>query len=246
MRVVSSSPSMLKNKVLAALRPQEWEILHRAMAPVRLVAGQILVEANQVPEQTFFLEGGLACLVTASGEKTAQVAMVGPEGMVGGLSPLWDEPCPACAIMHIPGPALRISTDALRSNIDRCPTLRDGWLQHLHALTAEVMQTAADNACSTLDQRCARWILSAHARVEGDELPITHETLAALLGVFRSGITVAISALQERRLIGTGRGRVIVLDAAGLRDFVSRPTRPRGQRPAAGRKRSGADHDVQH
>ena len=77
------------------------------------------------------------------------------------------------------------------------------------------METAAYNARSTLAERCVRWLLMAHDRIEGDDLPVTHEALSAMLGVRRSGITVATAALQDEGLIRTSRGRIRVVDRSG-------------------------------
>jgi hypothetical protein len=88
----------------------------------------------------------------------------------------------------------------------------------------QTMQTAACNARNTLAERCVRWLLMAHDRIEGDDLPTTHEALSTMLGVRRSGITVVASGLQDAGLVRVSRGRITILDRAGLeRQAVGMP-----------------------
>lgn len=220
MRGLSSTGFSARNRILAAIPQVELELLRSGLTPVQLVNGQVLIEANQPGEHVFFLESGLASILAISGEKSAQVGMVGNEGMIGGFCLLGNDPVPAAAIMQAPGRALRIPLPLLRLRLDQCPALREAWLRHVHKFASEVMQTATHNACSTLDQRCARWLLMAEERVEGDAVAVTHEMLAGLLGVFRSGVTVALSSLHDRGLIRSGRGRIMVVDRAGLAEFA--------------------------
>ena len=216
--------------MLASLPVREWDTIRGHLVPVRLVARQTLIELDQPGEHAHFLEHGLACVFTSIGERSAQVGMIGCEGMVGSLSLLGGRPSPIFVTMNMPGRALRIPLPALRSCIDQCPSLRDAWLAHVRGLTTEIMQIAAHNAASTLEQRCACWLLMAHARVDGEDLLITHEMLASMLGVFRSAVTIAIAGLQERGLISTGRGRITVLDPAGLDALLAQDPRSLARR----------------
>ncbi len=222
MRVLPGMASALSNALLAALPQAEWDALRPNLTRVRLVPGQVLIERGQATEHVFFIEEGMASLVAEAetGRKGVQVAMIGNEGVVGGLALLGAESAAfAAAVMQIPGPALRIPVAVLCRCLDDSPVLHRLSLQYVQSLARQIMQTAAYNARSTLVERCVRWLLMAHDRVEGDDLPVTHEALSAMLGVRRSGITVATAALQEDGLIRTSRGRIRILDRAGLEDF---------------------------
>lgn len=154
---------------------------------------------------------------------TVQVAMIGREGMVGGLA-LLDGSSAAFSsvVMQVPGPALRIPTAELRQCLGTCPVLRESCLRFVQSLTRQIMANAASNARGTLTERCMRWLLMAHERMDGDDLPVTHEALSAMLGVRRSGVTVATAALQKAGLITTSRGRIRVLNRPGLVAAVGR------------------------
>ncbi len=214
----------IANRLLAGLPMAELDQLCRHLAPVRLVRGQVLIERGQAAEHVFFIENGIATLLAqADADKAAvQVAMIGREGMVGGLA-LLDGASPPCAraVMQVPGGALRIPVAHLRRIMDASPAVRDAAMRFVQSLTRQVMQAAAWNASRTLRERCVHWLLMAHERVDGDDLPVTHEALSALLGVRRSGVTVAAAALQEEGLVRTSRGRVRILDRAGLEALVA-------------------------
>lgn len=217
--------AQLENHILRLLPQTEWDRLRLGMVPVQLVSGQVLIERDHAGDQVFFLERGFVCLLYHSGGRSVQVALIGNEGIVGGVSLLGGDGLSASAVIRAPGTALRMPLPLLKLRLDQCPSLRDAWLRHLHGLMAEVMQTATDNAYSTLDQRCARWLLMADARIKGDPVPVTHETLASMLGVFRSGVTAALSNLQGRGLVQPSRGRIAILDRDGLRRFATGPLR---------------------
>lgn len=208
-----------KNGILNRLPNYELGLLQKHLVHVRLVADQVVIERGHAAEHVLFIEGGIVCLVAATDTDKVgvQVAMIGREGMVGGLA-LLDGSSPAYAngVVQISGTALRISISELRRSFASCPVLRDLCLQFVQQLTRHIMATAASYAGSTLTRRFAQWLLMAHERVDGDDLPVTHEALSALLGVRRSGITVAAASLQQDGLIQTLRGRVRVLDREGL------------------------------
>src|SRR5260370_36817843 len=182
----------ISNRLLASLPHTELEALRPHLTRVRLVTDQVLIERGRAPEHAYFIEEGLASLVaeTEHGRLGAQVAMIGREGMDGGLARLDGETAAyACAIMQIPGPALRISTVNLRRCVEHCPELHEVSLRFVQSLTRQIMCIAACNARNSLTERCASWLLMADARMGGGDLPVTHEGLATMLGMRRSGET---------------------------------------------------------
>jgi CRP-like cAMP-binding protein len=209
----------MRNIILSGLPDNEIQTLRPYLRRVRLVPGQVLMEQGQIAEHVFFIEDGIVSLVLDPdvSRSHVQVAMIGREGLVGAQAILGaDISNFTCAITQIPGPALRLSVSDLRSLLEDCPELRRLCMADLDALMRQTMQTAACNARGTLVGRCVRWLLMAHDRIEGDELPITHEALAGMLGVRRSGITLVASGLMDAGLISVRRGRITIQDRRGL------------------------------
>lgn len=234
---------LITNRLLAELPRTELDRLRPSLIRVRLVPGQVLIERGQAPEHVFFLEEGIASLMAqADRDKPGvQVAMIGREGMVGGLALLDGASAAyAGAIMRVPGAALRIPVAQLRRSLDDSPVLREVTMRFVQSLARQIMSIAAWNASHSLSERCVHWLLMAHERLDDDDLPVTHGALSAMLGVRRSGVTIATAALQRAGLISTSRGRIRILDRAGLERLVGiAPTRPPPSRPEAKRADPG-------
>ena len=223
MRHVPSSPAALQNAILKRLPGDEWALLRRHVTTVRPIHDQVLIEQAQPLEHVFFLEEGIAALVAEVGNgcRGVQVGMIGREGLVGGLA-LIDgaDDAYTAAVMVVPGIAFRVPVADLRQALPHCPVLQEGCREHYHALTRQCLHMAARTTRSTLLNRCISWLLMANERMGGEELSITHEDLARLLGVRRSGVTVATSHLQDEGLIEAGRGRIRVVDADGMQAML--------------------------
>ncbi len=229
MALLANNVSTPLNRLLASLPAHEYDQFKACLVRVSLVRDQVLVEHGQPVEHAYFIEHGVVSVVSdaTDGEGGIQVAMIGREGMVGDVSPM-NARNAACAniVVHMPGVALRLSTIDLRRAIERSPALHLACARFSQSLLVQVMQTAVCNARRSLTERCARWLVMTHDRVEGNEVQVTHEALSAMLGMHRPGVTVAAAALQQAGLIRTGRGRFTVLDRAGLQDVAQgvRPT----------------------
>lgn len=233
------------NKLLEALPLAEVERLGPSLARVHLVREQVLVERGQAVEHLFFLEGGLASMVAepGGGRTGVQIAMIGREGLVGGLALLTGHlVATASTVVVFPGPALRIPSTALWRILHDSPVLHASYMQGMQALLRQVFETAASAARDSLVERCARWILMAQDRMETDDLPVTHDALSAMLGARRPGVTVAMGSLHDAGLIRTGRGRIKVVDRPGLEAAAS-GTERLGDGRAAGRRRRPGPQD---
>lgn len=209
----------VRNHILAALPGHELEALRPHLTPVRLVAEQVLVEYKQRTEHVFFVEEGIISLVAGASWSlpSFQVAMIGVEGLVGCQTLLGTHTESfSLAMVQFPGIAHRMAVADLLQIIQECPVLHGLCMHAIEDLIDQTMQTAAFSARNTLVKRCARWLLMAHDRVTGDDLPVTHETMAGLLGVRRSGITVVAAGLQEAGLVRVHRGRITILEREGL------------------------------
>lgn len=227
MALVANNVSTPLNRLLALLPAHEYDQFKSCLVRVSLVRDQVLVEHGQPVEHAYFIEHGVVSVTSDAmdGEGGIQVAMIGREGMVGDVSMMNARAACANVVVHMPGTALRLSSSDLRRAIERSPALHLACARFAQSLLVQVMQTAVCNARRSLTERCARWLVMTHDRVEGNEVQVTHEALSAMLGMHRPGVTVAAAALQQAGLIRTGRGRFTVLDRAGLQD-VAQGTRP--------------------
>ena len=217
----------IRNEVLYGLPTNELENIRPSLKFCHLVAGQILLEQGQPAEHVFFLEEGVASLVAQSPGDGAsvQVAMIGREGIVGGHVLLEAQAAPLTScLVHIPGPAYRMSVNDLEACIRTSAEFHRRCLSAFATHVAQIIETSASNARNTIAERCARWLLMAHDRTGGAAMSTTHEALSAMLGVRRAGVTTVLTALQDDGLISLQRGRITVLDREGLQQAIKGPS----------------------
>jgi CRP-like cAMP-binding protein len=210
-------PDPSANHLLAALPPGEYRRLARRLVAVPLAHGQALFEVDQPIRHAYFLETGLVSLL-APMEDGAQVevGMVGREGLVGVPLLLGTDTNPFRAVVQIPGAARRLEAEELRAAVKRCPALAELLPRYLGAFLVHLTRSAACNGHHSVEKRCCRWLLTAHDRTCSDEMPLTQEYMAAMLSVRRAGVGQVTSALQRAGLIRYRRGRLTILDRAGL------------------------------
>ncbi len=206
------------NHLLAALPDAELSILRPHLVRTTFVNAQTLHEPGERVDQVYFFEHGFASAVAIADDgAAAEIGLIGRESMVGLGIVLSPAPFAyAWNMVQLPGAGYRMPASALAVALDRMPVLHRLLLQELEVMFAQVAQTAACNSRHTLAQRCARWLLLAHDRVDGDELRLTQEFLSLMLAVRRSGVTVAMQALQAAGAVQSGRGRILVCDRAVL------------------------------
>jgi CRP-like cAMP-binding protein len=163
------------------------------------------------------MESGFASVV-ANGERTIEVGIIGREGMTG-LSVVMgsNDPTANETYMQSAGKGQRMAAGDLRDAIKASVPLHHAMLQFAHSFMIQTAQTALSNGRSKIEERLARWLLMAADRVEG-ELALTHEFLAIMLGVRRSGVTTALQELERTGLIAHRRGFVTILDREGLKE----------------------------
>ncbi len=207
-----------RNRLLAALKPADRALLEPHLQLASLAYGEVLFEPGDDVLQTHFpLPGVMASLVIIMHDgRAAETATIGNEGAIGGIVSAGHKPAFARAAVQLPGLALRLETGRLEEAKQRSGSLRDLFNRYADALLAQVLQSVACNALHTMEGRLCRWLLSTQARVGGDELPLTQETLAEMLGVHRATMIRVARPLQERGLIRYRRGRIQFLDQAGL------------------------------
>jgi CRP-like cAMP-binding protein len=206
-----------RNRLLSALPDAALSALQPHLEPVELDHHSTLFAASRPIEYVYFPETAVVSLVrTLEDGGTVEVGTAGCEGMAGLPVFLGAPSSPVGGFTQIPGTAMRMEA-ATFARVAAAPgALHDVLLRYTEAFLTQVSQTAACNAAHLVEQRCARWLLMTHDRVEGDEFPLTHEFLAFMLSVRRAGVTLAMRALQDANLVRYTRGHVTLIDCAGL------------------------------
>lgn len=213
----SSTPLRRQNGLLAALPAAEWLRWQSLLEPVAMPLGQTLYESGVPITHAWFPTTAVVSLmhVTETGA-SAGIAIVGNEGMVGVPLFMGGGSTTGSAVVHIAGAGLRMGGDALRAEFARSPAVVLLLLRYTQALIAQLAQIAVCNRHHSVDQQLCRWLLMNLDRLPGHELPATQELISHRLGVRREGVTEAALALQRAGLIEYQRGRMRVLDRAGI------------------------------
>lgn len=208
--------SSIRNKLIRALTPEDFLLLQPHLEPIRLDLRAILFEAGQPIPLVIFPDRGTVSLLANTEEGRFEVGVVGPEGFVGVPVALGIDTSPHTSMVQGSGEGLALPPEPLRAALDRSPSLRGVLLRYVHTLMTQIAETAHANAGFPIEARLARWVLISHDRIGHDELPLTHEFMALMLGTRRPGVTLAVQNLEGSRLIKATRGRITVLDRAGL------------------------------
>lgn len=205
------------NLLLASLPKKVYRDLLPGLVPSRLAFGDVLYEPDARIRHVYFPSNCLVSLLTVTDRHNAlEVGMVGREGMVGVALALGVAASPVRALVQGAGAALRMSSGRFAGALRRSPALQDGLHGYIHGLMNQISRTAACNRFHRVEGRLARWLLMTRDRLGADGFRMTHEFLAAMLGVRRVGVTEAASGLQRGKLIEYTRGRIRILDGAGL------------------------------
>jgi CRP-like cAMP-binding protein len=217
-----ATPSPRLNHLLAALPEPEYLKLLPDLEPVQLVLGQTLHESGGKLHDVFFPTTAIVSLLYVMEDgASAEIAVVGNDGMVGIALFLGGETMPNRAVVQSAGEAYRLSGKILKEVFTRAGGRRQDvlpslLLRYTLALLTQMAQTAVCNRHHTVDQQLCRWLLLSLDRLPSNELHMTQELIANMLGVRREGVTEAAGRLQRAGLIEYSRGRITVLDRPGL------------------------------
>src|SRR3954468_11425649 len=206
----------VRNRLLAALTPDAFWLIQPHLEPVSLGLRQWVIETQQPIQHAYFPEDSIISILADTSQGRIEVGLIGPEGMAGLPVVLGIDHSPYGYMVQAEGEALRIPAQDLRTATRHSPSLHAGFLRYAHALMVQTAQTAYANAGFTMEARLARWVLMTDDRLEREDLPLTHEFLAMMLGVQRPGVTLAIQALEGGGLLRAKRGGITVLDRTGL------------------------------
>jgi len=206
------------NRLLAALPPEELDRLRPALDTVLLEFKQDLYRPGEPISHVWFPHSGVLSMANEVLEaRPVEIATVGNEGFIGTPLLLGAEDMPTRCFTQIPGTASRMEAGAFREAQGANPTFRALLLRHTMALLNQIAQSAACNRAHPIEERCARWLLMTHDRVNGGKhFPLTQDLMAQMLGVRRASVSVAQAMLQKAGLIRYTRGTINVLDREGL------------------------------
>jgi CRP-like cAMP-binding protein len=209
------------NLILAALPASERARLAAHLQVVELQMGETIYQQGaSIPFAYFPVDAVISALQIMEDGATVEVNLAGREGLVGlslifGVTRTFNE-----WIVQVPGTALRISAQQLRDEFNRNGQLQLILLRYAHAVIQQISQSVACNRLHHIEERLCRWLLMMHDRVGRDELPLTHEFVARMLGVRRAGVTEALGVLQRAGMLTIGRGEIVLLDRRGLEEAV--------------------------
>jgi len=207
------------NVLLSVLSADDAALLAPHLQSVDLTREMRLERRGRAAEFVYFIEGGVAVTIADDARgHGVEICMTGCEGLVGVGAVLGAERSAYDVQMLTAGTARRIAAADLRQAMDASATLRQAILAYVHAFTLQVMREAQTNARMTLEARLARWLLMMHDRIEGDDLHLTHDRLATMLGVRRAGVSVAAKKLERSGVLTLHRGSIVIQDRALLEE----------------------------
>jgi CRP-like cAMP-binding protein len=211
------SPDQTENHLLAALPDAEWRRWLPRLEPVAMPLGHVLYESGATLSHVYFPTTAIVSLlyVMESGA-SAEIAVVGNEGIVGISLFMGGDSTPSRAVVQSAGLGFRLKSQILKDDFNRAGPVLHLLLRYTQALITQMAQTAVCNRHHSLDQQLCRWLLLSLDRLQGSELVMTQELIANMLGVRREGVTEGALKLQQAGLIRYARGHISVLDRIGL------------------------------
>jgi CRP-like cAMP-binding protein len=206
-----------RNRLLVGMSEGDLDRLQPHLEPVSVEVRHSIEEIHKPISHVYFMEEGIASVVaTAKDHTEIEVGLIGREGMSGIAVVMGDHRAPHKVYAQVPGCAQRMDAVALREALEASATLRPFLLKFALAFMVQTAHTAFANGRTTLEQRLARWLLMARDRLDGDEIPLTHELLSLMVAVRRPGVTEVVNNLEGRGLLSAARGQIVLRDRKGL------------------------------
>jgi len=214
---MSPSADLKQNSLLAALPDAEWKRWFPQLERVDMPLGQVLYEAGDTLKFMYFpITSIVSLLYVMENGASAEIAVVGKEGLVGVSLFMGGESTSSRAVVQSAGIGCRLNSKVMKGEFDRAGPVLHLLLRYTQALLTQMAQTAVCNRHHSLDQQLCRWLLLSLDRLDGNELVMTQELIANMLGVRREGVTEGALQLQKEGLIRYARGHITVLDREGL------------------------------
>lgn len=206
-----------QNRLLAALPGPDYRRVESALEFVPLPLGEVLYESGSRLRHVFFPTTSIVSLLyTMADGASAEIAVVGNDGVIGVSLFMGGETTPSRAVVQSAGYAYRLTGKVLKEEFAKAGPMQHLLLRYTQALLTQMAQTAVCNRHHSVDQQLCRWLLLSLDRLNSNQLVMTQELIANMLGVRREGVTEAAGKLQEAGLIRYSRGRITVLDRAGV------------------------------
>jgi CRP-like cAMP-binding protein len=205
------------NRLLAAMEADNRARIEPHLEPVVLKLGEVVCDAGGLLKHAYFPQGAVLSLLTVLENGSAvETANIGREGAFGLFAAMYSRVSFNRCLVQLEGAVVRCPIELLQSEFNRSDHVRDLFVSYSETLLSQVQQTVACNAMHTTEERICRWLLMMHDRAEGEALPYTHEFLSHMLGANRKSVTLAAQSLQTAGLISYHRGKIKVVDRAGL------------------------------
>ena len=207
----------LTNQILASLPSAEWQRWLPQLEWVNMPLGQVLYESGSTLDHVYFPTTAIVSLLyVMENGASAEIAVVGNEGLLGISLFMGGESTPSRAVVQSAGQGFRLLAKDIKHEFNRAGPVMHVLLRYTQALITQMAQTAVCNRHHSLDQQLCRWLLLSLDRLQGNELLMTQELIANMLGVRREGVTESALKLQQAGLIKYARGHISVLNRAGL------------------------------
>ncbi len=205
------------NRLLDDLPKRELGRVVAACELVTLAVGEVVFEKGCVISHVYFpLSASISKVIKVSRHPSIGLVQIGSEGMLGATQILGVEVAPLQAVVQCTGEVLRMDVRKFRESLLENPALKRVLGRYLYILLEQISQTTACTRFHDVESRLIRWLLLTHDRADSDQFHLTHKTLAGMLGVQRSAVTIAAGILQQKGLISYSRGDITILDRAGL------------------------------
>lgn len=210
------------NLLLGALSEADRNLLTPHFERVSLEREMVLVAPHERIAHVHFLEGGIASITSLSSDGSrTEIGIFGREGVSGMSLILGADRSPHETFMQVDhSHALRIEASRFLEAVEESSALRRMMLRYVQTMVVQMGQSAVANARHQIEGRLARWLVMCHDRVDGDEIALTHEFMAIMIGAQRSGVTVALHVLEGTGMIRSSRGRVTIVDRCKLEDLA--------------------------
>ncbi len=211
------APGPKSNRLLAALSSAELKRLRPHLEPVEMALGYVVYESGRSLDHLYFPATAIVSLLYVMEDgASAEIAVVGNDGVVGISLFMGGQTTPSRAVVQSAGQALRLPASFMQIEFNRGGSLQHLLLRYTQSLITQMAQTAVCNRHHSVDQQLCRWLLLSLDRLEGNDLLMTQELIANMLGVRREGVTAAAGKLQKAGVIDYRRGHISVLDRAQL------------------------------
>jgi CRP-like cAMP-binding protein len=206
-----------QNRLLACLPDEVWERWSPLLERIEMPLGSVIYESGATQSYVYFPTTAIVSLLyVMQNGASAEIAVVGNEGLVGISLFMGGESTPSRAVVQSAGSGFRLDSALMKAEFERGGAVLHLLLRYTQALITQTAQTAVCNRHHSLDQQLCRWLLLSLDRLQGDELVMTQELIANMLGVRREGVTEGARKLQKAALISYSRGHITVLDRPGL------------------------------